>query len=106
MFQPWHAIEHPDLAGRRVEVGGFDPLLGVVPPRPLIDSLGVKQGTFARTLLAGMPRLDIDTAEPTALGDGLYRVSIEIVYAGWLPSATEVGVKTRRGRPVRAEIEK
>ncbi|MDZ4804994.1 MAG: hypothetical protein SGI90_09060, partial [Candidatus Eisenbacteria bacterium] len=104
-FREWRAFEHPDFPGRRVEIGGFDPLLGVVPPRTAIDSLGLKQGNFAREILGWMPRLVVDPAQVTSLGDGLYRVLIEVGNDGWLPTALEAGVTTRRARPVRVEIE-
>ncbi|HEX7878957.1 MAG TPA: hypothetical protein VF720_06075, partial [Candidatus Eisenbacteria bacterium] len=100
----WRAVEHPDLPGQRVEVGGFDPLVGLVPPRSSVDSLAMKTGNFARSVLGWMPRLEIARAETRTLGDGLYRVTVEIVNTGWLPTALEVGVTTRKARPVRAEI--
>jgi hypothetical protein len=103
-FREWRAVEHPDLPGRRVETGGFDPLLGLVPPRGAVDSLGAKAGHFARSVLGWMPRLVIDRADTRSLGDGLYRVTVEIVNEGWLPTALETGVTTRKARPVRAEI--
>lgn len=100
----WHAFEHPDLPGQRVEIGGFDPLIGLVPPRASVDSLGMKAGSFARSVLGWLPRLEIARADTRSLGDNLYRVTVEIVNSGWLPTALEVGVTTRKARPVRAEI--
>lgn len=105
-FREWRAFDHPDFPGLRVEIGGLDPLLGVVPPRAVTDSLGLNQGNFARELLEWMPRLVIESAKVTALGDGLYRVLIEVGNDGWLPTALEAGVTSRRARPVRVEIEK
>ena len=53
-----------------------------------------------------MPRLVIEPARVTSLGEGLYRVLVEVGNDGWLPTALEVGVTTRRARPVRVEIER
>ena len=104
-FREWRAFQHPDFPEARVEIGGFDPLLGVVPPRAGVDSLGFKQGDYARELLSWMPRLVVEKPQVTSLGDGLYRVMVDVGNDGWLPTALEAGVTTRRARPVRVEIE-
>lgn len=104
-FTPWVTTPHPDFPGREVQLGGLDPLVFRAPPHGDVARLGERHGTFVTELLGWLPELRL--AEPVVekLSAGVYRVRTEVVNEGYLPTASHQGVKSRKSRPVRIDIE-
>ncbi len=102
-FVSWQPFEHPDLAEKRVEIGGFSPFLRKNPPSELLDELAGKQYEFLLELGSMLPRVKIAEAKAEPLGSGVWRVTVAIVNEGVLPSVSEMGRLTRD--PQRLQIE-
>jgi len=74
-FVDWRPIVHPDLPGRKVEVGGFKPFLRLNPPADRLEPLADRHWQYLRTLVERMPRVVIRQAKAEPLGRGVWRVT-------------------------------
>ncbi|MGC4004726.1 MAG: M14 family metallopeptidase [Pirellulales bacterium] len=102
-FVPWKAIEHPDFPGRKVEVGGFHPLVLLNPPAKELDGLTDKQSEFVLKLTELLPKLEVRDVKVESLGNGVFRVKLKIADAAYLPSMTAMGELTDQAPPLRYE---
>ena len=104
-FVPWKPIAHADLPGEKVEVGGFKPFLRCNPPAAELDRLGNEHLKFLLRAAERMPRLSLRQAKAEPLGRGLWRVKIELVNEGYLPTMARMGQIARQVPPLQAKIE-
>ncbi len=100
----WTAIDHPDFADQRVEVGGFLPGAKKNPPADNLDSLATQFGAFFYKLADFMPRLVL-TAKVEALDKQVYRLTAIIHNDGYLPTSSQLGVRSQWLRPLKAEVQ-
>ena len=102
--QPWKPFDHPQLG--RVEIGGYDPLIGMWNPPP--DRLPEVVTNQARAFLrwaALSPRLRVTGVTVEAIEPGLQRVSATIENIGFLPTnVLATAAKLPWNDPVRAAI--
>jgi hypothetical protein len=103
-FVPWTPIEHLDFPGRKVELGGFKPLVRLNPPPGELEPLAETHWQFLRRLVAMLPRLALERAEAEPLGGGVWRVTAVAVNRGSLPTMPEMGRTTRVPQPVQIEL--
>lgn len=94
-FVPWTPIEHRDFPGKKVEVGGFKPLLRLNPPAGELDALAKKHAEFIGKLGASLPRLQLEPPKVEALGGGLFRVTAKVLNTGYLPTMSAMGKVSR-----------
>ena len=104
-FVPWKAIAHPDLPGRKVEIGGFRPFVRFNPPAALLEPLAEQHWTFVRRLAGLLPRVEIDEVKVEPLSAGVWRVTAGVVNRGYLPTLSEMGNITRQPPLLQVEIE-
>ncbi|OHB71334.1 MAG: hypothetical protein A2V70_15085, partial [Planctomycetes bacterium RBG_13_63_9] len=104
-FVAWEQIEHSDFPGKRVEVGGFRPLVRCNPPADRLDRLEDVHWKFLRRLAGWLPRLKIRQTKVEPLGGGVWRVTVEVANDGYLPTVAEMGRITERLQPLQAELE-
>jgi hypothetical protein len=102
--QPWKPFDHPQLGP--VEIGGYDPLIGMWNPPP--DRLPEVVTNQARAFLrwaALSPRLRVTGVTVEAIEPGLHRVSATIENIGFLPTnVLATAAKLPWNDPVRAAI--
>jgi hypothetical protein len=100
----WRAVVHPQLG--EVEVGGYDPLVGMWnPPPERLPELCERMTRFFLRLAAMAPRLEIASIEVTPLGGGLERVTVVVENRGYLPTYVLASSKTRPWNdPVRVKL--
>lgn len=103
-FVDWTPIEHPDFPGQRVEVGGFKPYLRLNPPPEMLGELAEKHTSFLARLPEWWPRLEFTSAKAEALGGGLFRVSIELVNGGYLPTMPAMGRHSRQQQQLQLKL--
>jgi murein tripeptide amidase MpaA len=82
-FVDWRKFNHPQLG--EVEIGGWDSFACIsnVPKEKLASELA----KFPKWLLWQAlisPRLELRSASATSVGEGLYKVRLEVVNSGWL----------------------
>ena len=104
-FLDWTPVDHPDFAGRRVEVGGFVPFTEWAPPVAARDSIVANEVQFLLELGTMLPRLEIVEARSEALGSGAWRVTARVANTGYLPTRPEVAERLGRPRSIRVDLE-
>lgn len=97
-FAAWKEFEHPDFPGRKVEIGGFRPLLRENPPVGGLDRVTDAAYAFLCKLPGLFPRLAIENVKSRDLGNGLYRVTVRVKNEGTLATSTRMGEIS--GRPI------
>lgn len=105
IVRPWRVFEHPQLG--RVEVGGYDPLVGIWnPPYERMPEVCDQQSRFFLRLAALAPKVVIARTEIESLGADVFRVTAIIENHGYLPSYFLGSAKNRAfSDVVRARIE-
>jgi len=103
-FAPWARVTHPAFPGLDVEVGGLDPVAFQVPPRGDLDSLEAHHAAFAAEVLGWLPKIALEKPVIDRLAGGAYRIRCAMTNSGYLPTALDQGVRTRKARPVRVDL--
>ncbi len=103
-FVDWKPVEHPDLEGRKVEIGGFKPFLKQNPPARLLDEAARGQYEFLLKLAGMLPRVKIASLQAEPLGADVWRVTAAVVNEGTLPTVSEMGRITREPQLLQAEL--
>jgi hypothetical protein len=93
-FTPWKPVQHPDFAGRTVEVGGIDPFVLINPPYKLVPDIVKKHADFVTKLAAYQPELDILHVKTEKVSNGLTRVTLDVANKGLLASHTKLGERS------------
>lgn len=93
-FTEWKSIQHPDFANQQVEIGGIDPFVLTTPPYKLVPELVKKNSQFLVKLAGYQPELDIIHIKSEKIGDGLTRVTADIINKGALASHTKLGERS------------
>jgi hypothetical protein len=105
-FAPWTAVTLGGRERRSGEVGGFRPGALLNPPAGAeLDSTLARQSRFIAALAAMLPRLALHEARSERLGDGVYRVTLELANQGALPTATSLAGRLRIPRRVRLDVD-
>lgn len=94
VFSPWKKITHPDFPGQEVELGGLHPFVLQTPPISLVPELVQKHTQFLQKLAAMQPELDLVNLKTEKLGNGLTRVTVELLNRGLLPTHTQLGERS------------
>lgn len=104
-FVHWKPIQHPDLPGQKVEIGGFKPFVRLNPPATELDRLGQEHLKFLVRLGDLMPELTLRQTKAEPLGTGVWRVKIELVNRGYLPTMSRMGQLARQVQPLQTKID-
>ncbi len=102
-FSDWTTFQHPDLGG--VEIGGFLPYATVNPPVAQVPELGAKHGEFLVELAGLLPRVRIADTKVTALGGGVFNVTVEVENTGLFPTSLRHGQVSRSVGPTFLQIQ-
>lgn len=104
-FAPWTSVT---LTGERraAEVGGFRPGALLNPPAgEQFDSTMARQSRFVAELAGMLPRIGLRDVRSERLGDGVWRVSVEVANHGVLPTHTDLAARLRQPLRVRLHLE-
>ena len=101
-FIAWQPYRHPTLGD--VEIGGFRPYALSNPAAAQIAELGKSHTEFVTYLSGLFPRVNIASTSVVSLGGGLYRVKAEVENAGFLPTSTAQGVRSRSVAPTMVQL--
>lgn len=95
MFKPWQKVQHPQLGV--VEVGGFDPRVGIWNPpyERLPDTCATQSAAFLR-VAALVPRLQFSVVRQETRGTHT-TVELRVANTGYLPSH---GLPSAKGLPL------
>jgi hypothetical protein len=105
-FVPWTSVTLGGTERRAAEVGGFRAGVLLNPPAgEQYDSTMARQSRFIATLAGLLPRLAIHDARAERLGDGVYRITVELANRGALPTTTSLAGRLRQPRRVRLDLD-
>jgi len=93
-FTDWKALQHPDFPNQKVEVGGIDPFVLSNPPYKLVPDLVKKHSSFLVKLAGYQPEVDIVNVKTEKLGNGLTRISADIINKGAFASHSKLGERS------------
>lgn len=94
-FVEWKEIKHPDFPDKKVEIGGFKPFPAKNPPADSLLSIAQKYYPFLLQLSAFLPRIDVQNLKVEHLHDNVYRVTLNVVNQGYLPTNTRIGIRNK-----------
>jgi len=90
-FTEWKTINHPGFPGQKVEVGGISPFVMTTPPYQLVSDLVKKNSQFLVKLAGYQPELDIINIKTEKTGNGITRITVDVINRGALASHTKLG---------------
>ena len=93
-FTAWKAIQHPGFPNQHVEIGGIDPFVLINPPAKLLPDQVKKNTDFIFKLAGFQPELDIANLRTDKLGNGLTRVTLDILNKGAFASHSKIGERS------------
>jgi len=104
-FVPWTSYEHPDLPGKKVEIGGIKPFFLLNPPARELDALANKHFEYLRDLPKLFPEISVSETKVESLGGGIFRVTATVVNTGYFPTMSEMGRTARQVYPLQIKLE-
>jgi hypothetical protein len=104
-FVPWQSVSGVANPGGTVQVGGFKPGALINPPAGAeLDSTLARQSRFIHQLAGMLPQIALRDVAVVRLGEGMYRVTAEVINTGALPSTTALAGRLRNPRRVRVDL--
>lgn len=94
-FVNWTPITHPDFPNQKAEVGGIHPFAMLNPPVAYLQEAATGHQKFLVGLAAAFPRVELSTPRVEALGGDVYRLTVQVVNKGLLPTHADIGNKVR-----------
>lgn len=95
VFIPWSKVQHPDFPGKVVEVGGIAPFVMKNPPYHLVDEIAKRHSQFIIDLAGKRPITDISNIRKETVGNGLVRITADIINQGDFPTVSQMGMRNR-----------
>ena len=102
-FMDWKEVDHPQLGS--VEVGGWLPFVRGNPPHEYLDGIVDRWVAFADSWAQDFAALKWVKVQEESQGEGVIRLRATLANVGLLPTASDMGLKTRRPFPVRVKLE-
>jgi hypothetical protein len=103
-FVKWTKVKHPDFLNQEVEVGGLRPYITTNPPAESIEAISSKQNAFITSLASKLPHIAIHNIKVEPLDNKVYRLTVDIVNLGYLPTNSAMGVKAGWPRNVKVSL--
>lgn len=102
-FVEWAPFSHPQLG--EAQIGGWAPGFRLNPPDDEIADTIERQGAFVAALAGMLPRLEVEGPWVERVGERTWRIIVEGVNTGVMPTRTVMGERTRRLPPTRWEAD-
>ncbi|MCU0710553.1 MAG: M14 family metallopeptidase [Pirellula sp.] len=103
-FSAWQPFDHPNLPGKKVEIGGWKPLFLLNPPHKLVGELVNPHVELIRTLALKWPQVELKEPKAVPLGKGLIEVSCEVVNVGKMPTMPEMAEVSGQWFPIQVQL--
>ncbi len=104
VFVEWKEIKHPDFPDKKAEVGGIAPYAKLNPPVNYLNETAEKHLKFIAGLGMQMPDVQIVNVRTESLGNGLNRITLQVVNKGLLPTYADMGDRVRWVKKVKTEL--
>lgn len=93
-FTDWKEVKHPDYPNTKVEVGGLDPFVLINPPYKMVGDIVKKHADFLLKLANQQADIEIVNLKTEKLGNGLTRVSLDVINKGGLSTHSKLGERS------------
>ena len=97
---PWTKVKHPDFPDREVEIGGPKPYALSNPPADSLNTLALPHSKFLAYLAAQLPVIKVGNIKTEMVNSSVYRLTLDVVNGGYLPTNSALGVRVRWPRNV------
>ncbi len=101
----WQKVNDPDFPNNEVEVGGVKPFILANPPAESLNVYSKPFSNFITYLAQQLPSITLSNQKVERVGDNIFRVSVDVVNNGYLPTNSVLGVKTRWVRNVHVVLD-
>jgi hypothetical protein len=102
LYVDWHSFDHP-LYGE-IEIGGFKRQHGRVAPSFMIEEMIHRNAMFCARHAEEIAQVTMEAPEVEDLGDGLYRIRVDLVNSQLMPSRSGMAAEHQIGTPDIVEI--
>lgn len=96
----WTKVKHPDFPDREVEIGGPKPYVIYNPPADSLNTFSQPYTKFLTYLAGQLPSVSVGNIKVEKINDNVYRVTLDVVNKGYLPTNSALGVRVRWPRNV------
>ncbi len=103
-FTDWKPIQHPDYPNQTVEVGGIDPFVLINPPYKFAAESVKKHTDFLVKLANLQPEISIMNVQTEKLGNGLTRITADVVNKGVLSTHSKLGERSYFVKKVKVSL--
>ena len=93
-FTEWKTVSNPDYPNQKVEVGGLDPFVMINPPYKMVADIVKKHTEFLVKLANQQPEIDVLNLKTEKLGNGLTRISLDVINKGGLSTHSKLGERS------------
>ena len=93
-FTEWKTVSNPDYPNQKVEVGGLDPFVMINPPYKMVADIVKKHTEFLVKLANQQPEIDVLNLKTEKLGNGLTRISLDLINKGGLSTHSKLGERS------------
>jgi hypothetical protein len=93
-YTEWKEVKHPDYPNTKVEVGGLDPYVLINPPYKMAGEIVKKHTDFLLKLANQQAEIDIVNLKTEKLGNGLTRISLDVINKGGLSTHSKLGERS------------
>lgn len=101
----WTKFPHPDFPKQEVEIGGVNPFVLANPPAESLEVFSKPFINFITYLASQLPTILVMNQSVEKIGTNVFRITVDVVNNGFLPTNSGLGVKTRWVRNVRVVID-
>ncbi|MFK5956683.1 MAG: M14 family metallopeptidase [Planctomycetota bacterium] len=102
LYIDWHSYDHP-LYGE-IEIGGFKRQHGRVAPSFMIEEMLHRNALFCARHAEEIAIVSMEPPVVEDLGDGLYRITVDVVNSALFPSRSAMAAENKIGTPDRVSI--
>ena len=102
LFVDWHSYDHPFYGA--IEIGGFKRQHGRVAPSFMIEEMIHRNAMFCARHAEEIAQVTMEKPQVEDLGDGLFRISVDLVNSQLMPSRSAMAAKHQIGTPDVVEL--
>jgi hypothetical protein len=96
----WTKVKHPDFPDQEVEIGGLKPYIVSSPPGDSLNTFAQPYTKFITYLAGQLPAVALGHIKVEKVNDNVYRITLDVVNNGYLPTNSALGVRVRWPRNV------
>ena len=94
-FTSWSKIDHPDMPGKDVELGGVNPFVAFNPPQDVVTQLAESHTEFITIVASMRAQAQLENILVEPMGKDVYRVTVDFYNSGKLPAMTQMGERVK-----------